>query len=286
MNNIPRRTGGVLVLIVSALVLLSTVAGVIGLWIATGQAHDLVTAVFSPLDSGLNTANEALDRVNMHVNNARARVSNAQEFVGQLGQDPVGNGAVLGAISNTVLAKLGPEIDQARESVSNTLSLVNGVNKTIVAVNKLPGVNLPTLTDEVQAVQARMTTLGDRMQNLRSDLEAAVQGRLQITGSRLNSLLAAVDSGLQNLQSVVDQYVARVGQAQAKVTGLNSDIASWITITWVIATIYLLWIATSQVVMIVIGWSLFRSKPKDLAAPAAPAAPTAPTGEDLTSTTS
>src|SRR4051794_17518610 len=172
MNTIPKRTGGVLIMVVSALVLLSGVAAVVGLRLVKGQVLALTAAAFSPVDSALDTAGAALEKANTHLSNARTRVSNAQQAVGQWGEGPVGNGAVVAAISNTVVANLGAEIDQAHESISNTLILANGVNRTILAVNKLPSVSLPTLTDRLQTAEARIATVRDRMRELSTDLQA------------------------------------------------------------------------------------------------------------------
>src|SRR5436305_10455545 len=85
MNSIGKRIGGVLILILAALVLLASVGGVVGLWAVNGEAHDLADAVFAPVENGLTTANKALDKVNTRVTNARTRVNSAQDFVSQLG---------------------------------------------------------------------------------------------------------------------------------------------------------------------------------------------------------
>ena len=150
------------------------------------KAHRLTTAVFAPLESGLDTADEALEKVNTRVSNARDRVSNAQELVGQLGQEPVANGAVLSAISDNVSTRLEPAIDQVQASISNALGLVIGVNNSIAAINDLFGVNLPAMTNEVQALDARITTLRERIQEVRTDLAAMIQGKLQLPAARMD----------------------------------------------------------------------------------------------------
>src|SRR6476620_11406363 len=101
MNNLFKRIGGVLIMILAALVLVASVGGVFGLWALNGNTDDLTAALFSPLESGLTSTNEVLAKVDTRITDARARVSNTQELVGQLGQDPAGNRALLGVISNT-----------------------------------------------------------------------------------------------------------------------------------------------------------------------------------------
>jgi hypothetical protein len=278
MNTIWKRIGGIVVIILSVVVLLASIGGIVGLWVLNGSAHDLTTAVFSPIQSGLGTANTGLNNVNTHVDNARSSINNAQQSVGQVGQGSAGNGPVLAAISETVAARLQPQIDQARESISNTVDFVTGVNQSIVAVNKLPGVNLPTLADAKQALQPRVTTLSDKLRGLRSNFQDMVQGKVQATADRINGLLTSLDNALQDLQSAINAYIARVQQAQGNVTNLQGNIDSWITIGWIVGTIFWLWVAISQVVMIVYGWSLVRGKSKDATVPASPAA-----GDDLTS---
>ena len=278
MNTILKRTGGVLIIIIAALVLLASAGGVIGLWTVNSQVHDVANAVFAPVESGLDTANKALDKVDTRLDNARTRISNAQEVVGQLGQNSISNGAVLGAISDTIAVRFGQEIDAARDSVDNAIELINGVNSAIVAVNRLPFVELPTLTDRLQSVQTRISSLRDRVQELRSDIEATIQGRLQMTGARINGLLENMDSGLQDVQGSVNEYTTTVQELQARIATQKSNVASAIDTIWTILTVLLLWIAFSQVVTLLYGWSLLRSKPVDITV--VPAAP--PAGGDLT----
>jgi hypothetical protein len=112
MHTVVKRIGGVLIMVFAALILLSSMGGMFGIWVLKGKAHGLSTALFAPVESGLGTAGQALEKVNTRVSNARDTVSNAQEFVGQLDREPVANGAVLSAISETVGMRLEPVIDQ------------------------------------------------------------------------------------------------------------------------------------------------------------------------------
>src|SRR6266496_380866 len=89
MHTFLKRLGGVLIMVLAALVLLSSVGGVFGIWVFKGKADRRSTAVFAPLESGLDTADQALEKVNTRVSTAKDRVSNAQELVGQLDQQPV-----------------------------------------------------------------------------------------------------------------------------------------------------------------------------------------------------
>jgi predicted nucleic acid-binding Zn-ribbon protein len=258
MHTVVKRLGGVLIMVFAALVLLSSVGGVFGIWVLKGKADRLSTAVFAPLESGLDTADQALKKVNTRVGNARDRVSNTQDLVRQLDQQPVANGAVLSAISETVGMRLEPAIDQLQASISNALGLVDGVNNSVTAINDLFGVNLPTLTNELQTLDARISTLRERIQEVRTDLAAMIQGTLQMPAGRMNSRLADLASGLQNIQEAVSKYVGNVRQIKARLTTLKSNISTAITIGSVVGTIFLLWIVISQVAMFVYGWSLLK----------------------------
>ena len=62
---------------------------------------------------------------------------------------------------------------------------------------------------------------------------------------------------------------------------LKDNVDTWITIGWIVGTIFLLWIAISQVLMIRYGWSLVARKREQVALAAAPTTP----AEDLPSAT-
>jgi archaellum component FlaC len=256
VHTVSKRIGGVLIMVFAGLALLSSVGGLFGIWVLRDRTLGLAKAVFAPVESGLDRVDEALGKVNARIGNARDRVSNAQELVGQLDQEPVANGAVVSAISDTIGTGLEPAIDQVQASISNALGLVNGVNNSIAAINDLFGVNLPTLTDELQTLDARITTLRERIQEVRTDLAAMIQGKLQIPTARVNSRLTNLASGLQDIQAVVSKYVRKVQQIKARATTFKSNISNAITIGFVVGTIFLVWIAFSQVAMLLYGWSL------------------------------
>jgi uncharacterized phage infection (PIP) family protein YhgE len=129
-------------------------------------------------------------------------------------------------------------INQLPASITNALGLVNGVNNSVAAINDLFGVSLPTLTNELQTLDARISTLRDRTQELRTDLAAMIQGRLQIPAARMNSRLANLASGLQDIQAVVSKCLGNVRQIQARLTTLKSNISTAITIGSVVGTIF------------------------------------------------
>jgi hypothetical protein len=74
----------------------------------------------------------------------------------------------------------------------------------------------------------------------------------------MNSRLANLAGGLQDIQAIVSKYLGSVRQIQARLTTLKSNIRTAITIGSVVGTIFLIWIAISQVAMLVYGWSLLK----------------------------
>jgi uncharacterized phage infection (PIP) family protein YhgE len=179
-----------------------------------------------------------------------------------LDQQPVANGATLSAISETVGMRLEPAIDQLQASISNALGLVNSENNSVAAINHLFAVNLPTLTNELQTLDSRISTLRERVQEVQTDLAAIIQGTLQMPAARIDSRLANLASGLQDIQAVVSKYLGNVRKMKAQLTTLKSNISTAITIGSVVGTIFLIWIAISQVAMLVYGWSLLKRETK------------------------
>jgi hypothetical protein len=67
---------------------------------------------------------------------------------------------------------------------------------------------------------------------------------------------------LQDIQAVVSKYLGNVRKMKAQLTTLKSNISTAITIGSVVGTIFLIWIAISQVAMLVYGWSLLKRETK------------------------
>jgi hypothetical protein len=61
----------------------------------------------------------------------------------------------------------------------------------------------------------------------------------------------------------LDQRRVYLCAGEPRLTNLKSNISTAITIGSVVGTIFLIWIAISQVGMLVYGWSLLVSNPKD-----------------------
>ena len=140
---------------------------------------------------------------------------------------------------------MGPELDAAQESAGNARDLVNGVNNSIVALNRLPGVDLPTLTNQPEAIESRLDIPRTVCRHC-GRTSKRWSRRLQATGARLVGALEEVDSGLQSVQSTVNEQIGNTEQIQARIDTLKSDISQWITIGWIVGTIFLLWIAVRR----------------------------------------
>ena len=251
MTTVVKRAIRVIAIVLSAIVLLCSLGGLVGLWMLQRQIREITTAVFAPIDSGLATVNKALSTVNGRVTAAKSKVADVQQSVDQLGQNPVFDGSVVGSIADALNTKLGPQIDETRESVGNAVQFAVGINNSIEALNKLPRVNLPTLTDQLQTLQTRLTTLDERVQQLRADLGSMRQEKLQqIPGTRIKNLLGNVTTALENINEAANKQSANIERAQSRVTDLKCDISIWITIAWIAGTLFLGWIAISQVVML------------------------------------
>jgi uncharacterized phage infection (PIP) family protein YhgE len=255
-----KRILAVMVMAISVMLVLC-LTGIVGTWIVRGQLATDLVGIVTATETRATAVKQGLDRLDGALTQARGQVAAVEQDLQAFGADLEENKPLLTAVSDKLGIKLSPLIDSARETMSSIREAVAAVNSAIEAINAIPFVSVPV--PELEAV----TKLSQDVESFRTevqDLRAAIdQRRGEIIGGAVSIITtptARIGSTLDEMQATVSGYSQRLDAVQEGLSTLKSAIGKWLTWVALILTLILLWIAFSQVGLLVLAWRAFSGQ--------------------------
>jgi gas vesicle protein len=216
-----KMIGRVLVLIVSVLVIVLSLAGIIGAWWANSIASDITLKVFAVVQGGVEVVDTAVGRVDDLVQTARSEVQQAGETVTTIAGNLQENHPILTALSERLETRLGPGIDKIQEAMAPVHDALVTVGNAVSFANSIPFVQerAPRL-EQLDQTFTRLGTLSADVQQLRTTLrEATVAGADKLTqtaATALTDLTSRIDAGLADIQSNAQALQSDIIALQAR----------------------------------------------------------------------
>jgi uncharacterized phage infection (PIP) family protein YhgE len=254
-----KRILAIAVIVLGVLGILVSLAGIFGTWVANDRVSTGFTYILDGVQSGLQVVDRSLDRINTTVEGARGNVQTITDAATQLETGIKESTPVLDLLSRTVGEELAPKLDSARETSISIRDSVVAFNDTLEAVNTIPGVQVPTLTEELQATSDRLSDASLKAQELRTsitELKAGVAGTLV---SPVTDRATRIDQQLAVIQSDIQDYRAEIEARQQAIAQLRKRILFWVDLLSVIATLALLWAGFGQFVLVYLAWKYLKT---------------------------
>jgi hypothetical protein len=254
-----KRVLATIAIIIAILVAFISVGGVAGTWIVNGILTRGAERILVGAERALDVTSEGLGKVDTRLEGARVSVKTVEDTVAQMGDDVVETNFALAIIEKTVGEELYPRVDAARETISAIRASVIALNNTLEAANELPFVSVPTLTDELQSVNDRVTETRTAVDEIRTAIVDAKTGAVGNAVNAITSRTSRVDDGLAAVQGLVSEYDLKVFDARAEVTALKSKVATGLDLIAIVFTLWFVWVAISQIAVISVSWSRLRA---------------------------
>jgi hypothetical protein len=183
-----RKIGSVIVLVLTVIGFLAALGGCVGVW---SYKDDVTAAVTSGLDTAIKVATlgeRATAQSAVAVGQVGAGLSAAQESLGERVANRQENIANLKA---DAIERYGPTVNRAVETVSATTDAIVSFNATLEAVNRIPGVTVPTFTAELETAQSQLEDPADGRRRVAGWHAYPGRGRKRGVGSRFRGVGAA-----------------------------------------------------------------------------------------------
>lgn len=247
-----------IVLVLSGLFLLLSVAGIIAIWVYRQPLTDEANRRLSDIDLQLIQAQGTLDSSQMELERALRIVDSAQAGLDKIKAQTHSTGNFLQTIQGTLDDKLLPDlkatrnrIDSAKVTLQQLQSILKGVGGFI------PGVDLSSPDKIVADLISSANSLNGDITNIEA-LGTQVSLFLSDSSFLLNGDLTETRTSLQNFVEAIKNYKTKVAGWRDEVATLKAGAPRWINQAAIALTIFLFWFGISQIGLLLHGLTLLR----------------------------
>jgi uncharacterized protein YukE len=256
--DIARRVLVALIMVIALVGLVVDVAQLVGVWAARGPARSAVIDVTATTTRALTTVNTGLTRVNDRVQTARQTLTQVNDDVAKLGSHIVTNSPIFTQLSQLVDTNLAPRIENARTTAATIHDAVVTVDSKLQVLNRIPGVTVPVISNEVGAVSDRVQEAQTAVQDLRVTLANMKSAVVTKGEGAITQLTSKIDAPLARIQATVNKYQATLARTQDRVTSTSNTILFWIDVLAVTLTLLLIIVALALLLLLFVCWQYVR----------------------------
>lgn len=253
------RILGAVIMIIAVVGFIVNAAELVGVWVVRAPARTDVTDVAATMTHALGIVDNGLVRVNNRVQDARQTLTQVKSAAAQLGDRVEANSPLVTRLSQLVDNDLVPRIEDARTNASGIHDAVVTVNSALLTLNRLPGVTVPKLSDELGSVSDRAQEAQPAVQDLRTTLAAMKAGLATKAEQAVTQVTSRIDAALVRVQAIVNKYQGKLTNTQARITSTSNTILLLIDVLAVSLTLLLIVFDAGLVLLIYICWRYVRT---------------------------
>ena len=260
-----------LTLFLCAIVLFISLAGIVGTWVAGRALTDASLALLDGIDRTAGTAHQAIVRVNTGLAEVNGEVSSLEAVTTQLSQNVNDQGLVLTLLPQGREDALSAKVQQFVEEFNNVREAVVGAIDLYRALDALPFVDLPkpdservqTVANLASEIAATVKDLNARITEVRSNAAGAI--------AKVTDALGNAKDRLAKIATELNTLDAQLLAVQARAAQLKQTIPVAITVAMIVFTLFMAWVAYTQIVVMRGAWRKLRAPAvtSDVALPSA-----------------
>jgi len=248
-----QRVGGIVVMVLGVIGLLLCLGGLVGAWGIRSPLRNGVIAVTNRAEQALTRVNSGLTEVNSTLSYAQQSLTIIDQAAVMMGDKIEAGSPVVTFISNTIGADLFPKIQNATTTANSVAQSVVAFNTTLVTMNKLPGVNVPTLSEPMEKIGDTVGQAQTGVQDLRTQVAGMKAGVAQGAVGLVTSITSRVGNVVTRIQEPVQKYQTATTEAIAKVRQAQTDILRVIDIATIVLSLVFIVLGAGQVLLIRAG---------------------------------
>jgi hypothetical protein len=241
---VPRRVGGVFVLLLSFVGIIGCVAGIIAIWVFSQRLPERAQRVTDRLESGLERVSVAGQNIQSAMARARTDMANIDKESANLSERGEKNRRASRAIRTILQQNARPDLDDLTGRLATLSDAAVAVTSLMQSFQEIspgrvspidPG-DLNRRADDVQQISSTLRRL-----------EAAVGDGEKDTSQRdVEGATSDVDSVLQRCQAGLENWQSDLTSIRADVARVREQAPRWMIYVAVAVTVLCLWMGAGQ----------------------------------------
>lgn len=219
-----RRILWILVAIAAGLGLLISAAGLVGAWIFNTPLTDAVTATADTVDGYLTLADTTTTAASTKLADVRTQLDTVGARLD--GITPETRAAFVDEATAAFENRFGPTVSELRTTFSTLRTGIAALNQTLESANRIPGVTVPTFTDELQTAQQRIDAFDSKVGEIQNAVAAA-----EIDGDKVRGLITTASAEVASVEEVVNQWRSQITAVDEGITRATAAAPGLIDLT-------------------------------------------------------
>jgi DNA repair exonuclease SbcCD ATPase subunit len=247
-----------ILIILGSLFLVTSVAGIVAIWVYNEPLTGKVTAQLSDIDSQLAQAEATLKSSEQELARALRIVDSAQSALEKLTQQTSSAASLFDNIQSTLDDRLLPELKTTRSRIVAARTSLESLESVLTGVGSfIPGLDLSAPGKVVSDLIATTKSLDTEISNVEGMAQQA-STFVSDTSFLLGGDLTGTRQSLQNFLTSIQEYQEKIGGWRQQVTDLKLNAPTWIDQASVALTIFLFWFGISQFGLLLHGLNMRR----------------------------
>ena len=253
-----RRIFAAILILLSAVLLVSSIVGIGAIWYYKEPLTREVTGQLKAVDGELGLAQATLQSSEKELARALRIVDSTQEALEKLTDQTESAESLFDRIQGTLDDRLLPELKTTRNRINEARTTLENLQTILASVSSfIPGVDLSipttTLTDLIASAESMDTEIAN-MEVLATQASTFVAD----TGYLLGGDLTQSRESLQNFLSAIQDYEKKVGRWREQGADVLANAPKWIDQASIILTVFLAWFGLSQFSLLLHGIAVQR----------------------------
>jgi DNA repair exonuclease SbcCD ATPase subunit len=254
-----KRVLSVTTIILCAIVILLSAAGVIGAWATTGKVIEAGTKLLTGAEKAAGAVQIGLQSIDKELENLEDDTAAIQEATAQLSQNISDKGLVMVLLPPAREEKLTNSISAIEDALSTAEQMVSSLIDTLSFIESLPFVELPKPEPEtVSSIAAKVEKLNTSIDNAKARMQEARDNSAG-AAQRVSDAVGEINNDIETARSEVDTRSEQVAATQESLASLKQSFPTWVYISALLITLILVWVIYTQVLIIQFALGKYKS---------------------------
>jgi len=256
--NILKRILAIAVIVISIVFTVLCIAGVVFSWSFNTPLTEGITKGLTGFENVLVAADSGLDRVNTVLVEAQAAADNIEGAVQTAGDTISETSIVYEVLDRTVGDELVPKVTSALELIDSVRGIVVASNELLEAINEIPLVEVPTLTEQLDTASDELTSVQNNVEETRDELRSIKEEAVDKPVTAITERTTRISDGLESAQRPVTSTQDNIDDILTSIAGIKVRVPGIIDLASIVISLAFVWIAFGQLGLIVLAWSYLK----------------------------